>query len=319
MSGSSAATGPAYARFAGLLADGPVALDGGLASELEARGHDLRDALWSARLLADAPGAVRDVHLDYLRAGARVLVSASYQASRSGFAARGIASAEADALLVRSVELAREARALAVAEGVPGADGVLVAASVGPYGATLHDGSEYRGRYGVPAGRLADFHAERLAALARAGPDLFAVETVPDVEEAAVLVEALAAHPGVPAWLAYSCRDAATTSAGQPYAEAVRVAAAGSTVVAVGVNCTAARHVGGLLAVARRETGLPLVAYPNAGGAWEPATGRWRDQATALLPEDVVRGWVDEGARLVGGCCGLGPAAVRGIAATLAA
>jgi S-methylmethionine-dependent homocysteine/selenocysteine methylase len=302
--------------LAELLSLGPQAIDGGLAGELEARGHDLRDPLWSAKVLADDPDAVIAVHLDYFRAGARVAISASYQASRSGFAARGLGPDEADRLLRLSVSLAAQARDEALAEGVPGP--LLVAASVGPFGATRADGSEYRGRYGVPRGELASFHAERLAVLAAAGPDLFAVETIPDADEAEVLVDALAAYPNIPAWLTFSCADDATTAAGQPFAESVAVAASGPTVVAVGVNCTAPQHVEGLLRLARTSTDLPLVAYPNAGGTWDPNNGRWHDNASATLPAGLVRRWADEGALLVGGCCGLGPDAIRGIATALA-
>ncbi len=228
-----------------LLGAGPAALDGGLATELQARGHDLSGELWSARLLRDEPAAVRDVHAAYFAAGATVGTSASYQASRSGFERQGSTHAEADRLLALSVTLVREARDVATEAGRVGP--MLVAASVGPYGATLHDGSEYRGRYGVPHERLVAFHRERLDVLVAAGPDLLAVETVPDLDEAAAIVEALRDYD-VPAWLSFSCADDATTCAGQPIEAAAALVAAAPTVEAVGINCTRPEHVGGLVA-----------------------------------------------------------------------
>lgn len=301
-------------RLDEVLASGPRAVDGGLATELEARGHDLTGTLWSARVLAEDPAAVRDVHAAYFRAGAVVGISASYQASRSGFERNGRTAAQADASLRRSVELVREAAEVVRAEGV--ATPMLVAASVGPYGATLHDGSEYRGRYGLSRAELVAFHRERLDVLAAAGPDLLAIETIPDVAEAEALLEVLADHPDLPAWLSYSCADGATTCAGQPYAEAVAVAVSAPTVRAVGVNCTKPEHVSGLLAAgAAARAGRPYVVYPNAGRTWDGAASEWNGDGSDRLPAAAVREWVALGATLVGGCCGLGPAAVADIAA----
>src|SRR5437899_2278366 len=181
--------------FVELLDSGPHVIDGGLATELEARGQDLTGTLWSARLLRDEPSAIRAVHATYFRCGATVGISASYQASRSGFVRAGLDASEADRLLAQSVALVRHARDDVAGEGMFGP--MLVAASVGPYGATLHDGSEYRGRYGVPAADLRAFHRERLDVLAAAGPDLFAVETIPDLDEAVEVVAVLADHPDI--------------------------------------------------------------------------------------------------------------------------
>jgi homocysteine S-methyltransferase len=299
-----------------LIAAGPVALDGGLASELEARGHDLSGRLWSARLLVDDPGAIRGVHEAYYAAGARVATTASYQVSRLAMAAAGLDADAADDALRLSVELAQQARAAR-----QGDDDValLVAASVGPYGAALADGSEYRGGYGRTHDELVAFHAERLAVLAAAGPDVFAVETIPDAFEAAAVVEALAAFPEVPAWVSYSCRDDRTTCGGDDFAEAVRVAGSAPSVVAVGVNCTAPEHVAGLLARARDATDLPLVAYPNAGRTWDATARAWAGEGADVLPDEQVRAWADAGAWLIGGCCGLGPRAIARIASVASA
>jgi homocysteine S-methyltransferase len=273
----------------------PVLLDGGLATELEARGHDLSDARWSARLLEDDPEAIVAVHRAYLAAGARVLITASYQATEP-------------ALLRRSVELARAA----------GPDAV-VAASVGPYGAILAGGQEYTGDYG--AASVADveaFHERRLRVLLEAGPDCVACETIPRADEAAALARVLDRLDAPPAWISFACRDGARTAHGEPIEEAVAAATASPRVVAVGVNCTAPEHVGALLERMRAATALPLVAYPNSGRAWDAEARRWSEPGAGELPGAAVRAWVGAGARLVGGCCGVGPDAIRALGRTLA-
>ena len=297
--------------FPELLAHGHAAIDGGLASELEARGHDLTGMLWSARLLRDDPSAIRDVHTTYFLAGATVGISASYQASRTGFERLGLDPAEADQLLALSVSLVREARAVAAGQGAH--HPMLVAASVGPYGATLHDGSEYRGRYGVAHEDLVAFHRERLDVLVHARPDLLAVETIPDVDEALALVEVLAEHM-TPAWMSFSCVDDATTCAGQPIEDASEVVA-GAGLAAIGINCTKPEHVLGLVRRIRASTpGLPIVVYPNAGRVWDGDNSVWLGEGADLLPRAAVESWFDAGVSLVGGCCGLGPAAVSDVA-----
>jgi homocysteine S-methyltransferase len=300
-----------------LLRSGAAALDGGLASELEARGHDLSGTLWSARLLRDDPDAIRDVHAAYFACGATVGISASYQASRGGFERHGSTAAEADRLLALSVDLVRAGRELARAGGA--AQPMLVAASVGPYGATLHDGSEYRGRYGVAHADLVAFHRERLDVLVAAAPDLLAIETVPDIDEAAAIVDALS-ECDVPAWLSFSCADDATTCAGQPIEDAAILVDEAPTLEALGINCTKPEHVGGLVARVRAvRPDLPIVVYPNAGRVWDGVASVWLGDGTDVLPAPAVASWFDAGVSLVGGCCGLGPAAITSVASLAAA
>jgi homocysteine S-methyltransferase len=274
-------------------------LDGGLSTALEARGADLGGPLWTARLLAAEPERIAEAHREFYLAGARVATTASYQVSVEGLIAAGHEVGTARALVQRSVGIAREVRD-ELADSRPGR---LVAASVGPYGAYLADGSEYRGRYGVPASRLRDFHAPRLELLAAARPDLLAVETIPDTDEAEVLVPLLD-ELGVPAWFSYSV-SGGTTNAGQPLAEAYAVVAGTRSVVAAGVNCSDQVDVLGAVRTAVAATGLPAVAYPNRGGSWDAAAKRW--SYGDALDLDLVDAWVDAGARYVGGCCGTGP------------
>jgi homocysteine S-methyltransferase len=273
--------------------------DGGLATELEARGHDLSDPLWSARLLADDPQQIVAVHAAYFRAGATIATTASYQASFAGFAARGIARDGAIALLCRSVELAKTAGDAA------GADNPCVAASVGPYGAALADGSEYRGRYGLSVAALTRWHRPRLEVLADAGADVLALETVPDVDEAEALVN-LVRSVGVPAWLSYTI-DGTRTRAGQPLADAFAVAAGVDEIVAVGVNCCAPDDV--LAAIEIADIGKPIIVYPNSGERWDGS--HWTGPPR-FAPESAVE-WVAAGARIVGGCCRVGPADIAAV------
>ncbi len=283
--------------------DTVLVADGGLATELEARGADLADPLWSARLLLDAPDAIAAVHAAFFTAGAQIATTASYQASFEGLAARGVDQRGALALLRRSVELARAAGGAA--------SGHWVAASIGPYGAARADGSEYVGRYGLSVAELAAWHRPRLEVLAGAGADVLALETVPDIDEAEALV-GLVREAQVPAWLSYTI-DGTATRAGQPLTDAFAVAAGVPQIVAVGVNCCAPADVLPAIEIARRVTGKPVIAYPNSGERW--GAGGWAGPAR-FSPELVPR-WVAAGARIVGGCCRVRPADIAAMTALL--
>lgn len=288
-------------ELAGLLQSGPVVIDGGLSTQLEAMGCRISDPLWTARVLVEDPEIVVAAHRAFIAAGARIVISASYQVSRAGFREVGLTDADADRALRASIAAARSA------------GGALVAASVGPYGAITHDGAEYRGRYGLSVDELASFHAERLAVLVDAGPDLLAVETIPDADEAAALLQALDAHPSIPAWVSFTAADGRRLWAGQAIEDAVRLVAGHPSVAAVGVNCTAPEHIDELIARIAQASDLPIVVYPNAGGAWDAASGTW-DRAGGPGLDARVGDWVQSGARIIGGCCGTDAGAVRGIA-----
>ncbi len=303
--------------LADALAAGPVVLDGGLSTELEARGHDVSSALWSARLLRDDPEAVVAAHAAFAAAGAQVATTASYQATVEGFGATGVDRDEALALVAHSVGLARR--------GAP--DG-WVAGSVGPYGAALADGSEYTGAYtdpswtgraggGLTVAELRTFHRPRMETLAGAGADVLACETVPAAAEAeALLAEADAL--GVPVWLSLTTvvddDGVARTRRGEPAADVFALARGVDAVVAVGVNCTDPAGVGPALAAAA-TAGIPLVAYPNSGEGWDAAARRWT--GSGGIDADAVPGWVAAGARLVGGCCRVGPAGIAALASMI--
>ncbi|MFL1429692.1 MULTISPECIES: homocysteine S-methyltransferase [unclassified Nocardiopsis] len=287
----------------------PVVLDGGLATLLEEYGYDLSGGLWSARLLAEDPGAVRRVHRAYFEAGAEVATAAGYQASVPALVARGWSRSEALGLVRRSVELARAERD-AFGSG-------LVAAGVGPYGAALADGSEYTGAYGLDEDGLYAWHRERWRVLAGSGADLVACETVPSAAEARALARLAGETPGVRAWLSLSCRDGERLGDGTPVREllaepVVVEAAAAGALVAVGVNCTAPRFVPELVrAVA--AAGFPAVAYPNSGEAWDARARRWTGVSEPEEFGAAAVEWHRAGAVLVGGCCRTGPEHVRSV------
>ena len=288
---------------------GFLIVDGGLATELEARGYDLSDALWSARLLRDDPEAIRQVHADYLRAGADVVISASYQATAPGFVAWGVSEEEAEGLIRRSVALAREARDAFWAEEANrrGRLRPLVAASVGPYGAYLADGSEYTGNYDLDEEGLLAFHRRRWHLLAESGPDLMACETIPSAVEARALGRLLPETPEMAAWVSFSCRDGRHLSDGSRFVESVRRVDALEQAVAVGVNCTAPRYIPELAAAARMVTEKPVIVYPNSGETYDVEEKVWRGESAPADFAEACRFWRAAGAALVGGCCRTGP------------
>jgi homocysteine S-methyltransferase len=290
--------------FLDALEVGPAVLDGGLATQLESQGHGLDSALWSARLLHDEPDAIVQAHVAYFAAGAQVATTASYQASLDGFAQAGIRQADAKQLIRRSVRLAEQARA-----SFSDDQDRWIAGSVGPYGAALADGSEYRGDYGLSVAELRAWHRPRIALLVEAGVDILALETIPCMAE----VEALMAEidgSRQPCWLSITCaRD--RTRAGEPAAEAFALAREVDEIIAVGVNCIDPADVYLLVRNVSESTGKPVVVYPNSGERWNAATRAWIGPAT-FHAEDVEE-WISAGARLVGGCCRVGPAEIRRI------
>ncbi|MEV5504001.1 homocysteine S-methyltransferase [Nonomuraea fuscirosea] len=284
-----------------------LVLDGGLATQLERLGADLRDELWSARLLLEEPELIRRVHADYFAAGADVATTASYQASLPGFARRGLDAAEAARLLRLSVELAGQAR--------DEAGRGLVAGSVGPYGAYLANGAEYTGDYDLDEDGLYAWHLPRWEILAAAGADLLACETIPSYPEARALDRLLRSAPEVKAWVSFSCRDGERLNDGTPIRRAAALFMGNPQVVAVGANCTAPRHLPGLISCL--SGGLPVVVYPNSGETWDAAGRRWLGLADPVEFGVAAVEWQRAGASLIGGCCRTTPEYIAQIRARL--
>ena len=285
----------------------PLAVDGGMSTELEQQGCRLEGSLWTAQALLDDPALIESAHKAYVDAGAGVVITASYQISREGFVEAGLTAADADRALRASIEVARTA--------VAGTD-TLVAASVGPFGAILHDGSEYKGNYGKSLEELRAFHAERLEVLISASPDLLAIETIPDALEAQALVAALAEFPDAIAWMSFSIGPDGKLWAGQSLAEAARIASSSPAIAATGVNCVDPALVSGAIAEIRTVTDLPIVIYANGGGTWNAETGIWENAAAEALVAYSAQ-WIQQGATLIGGCCGTHAGDIRQLAAAL--
>ena len=292
-----------------------MVLDGALATELERRGADLNDPLWSAKTLIERPDLIHDVHLDYFRAGADVATTATYQTTFEAFARRGVDRKGAAQLMRDAVALAVAARDefWAVEGNRAGRLRPLVAASVGPYGAMLADGSEYRGRYGLDDAALADFHRARLHVLADAGADLLACETLPCLREALLLARMLREIPAACAWISFSCNDGEHNCEGEEIAECAAQLHTHEQIVAVGVNCTPPQYMTSLLRQMRSKTAKPLVAYPNSGERYDASSKQWLGSSGAMRFGEQARLWYAQGARLIGGCCRTGPEDIRSV------
>lgn len=282
----------------------PLIIDGGLATQLEAQGCDISNPLWSASLLLEQPREIIAASRAFLDAGAECIATASYQASYEGFSQQGLSAEKARELMLLSVELALDAR---------GQSRALIAASIGPYGAMLHDGSEYRGDYDVAMETLRAFHAGRLRLFDESEADILACETIPSIGEARVLAELLAGCD-TPAWVSFSCPDAQHISDGTPVEEAAAVFRDHPTVLAAGLNCTPPQYATEL--VRRFRASLPgkaVIAYPNSGETWDAASGAWSGTASPLDFAAAADDWVAAGASIVGGCCRTGPGHIAAI------
>ncbi|XAR61178.1 Homocysteine S-methyltransferase [Bertholletia excelsa] len=313
---------------------GVAIVDGGFATELERHGADLNDPLWSARCLLTSPDLVRRVHLDYLEAGADIIITASYQATIQGFEAKGFSQEESEALLKKSVEIACEARDIYYQKcceisGKGASDGrviknrpILVAASVGSYGAYLADGSEYSGDYGdaVNLEFLKNFHRRRIQVLAGSGADLIAFETVPNKLEAQAYAELLEEEDiRVPAWFSFNSKDGVHVVSGDSLPECAAIAEACKKVVAVGINCTPPRFIHDLILSVKKVTTKPIVVYPNSGESYDADQKEWVQHSGVSEKDFVsyVNTWRELGASLVGGCCRTTPNIIRAIVRTL--
>ncbi|GAB2282344.1 sulfide-quinone oxidoreductase [Dionaea muscipula] len=310
---------------------GVAVVDGGLATELERHGADLNDPLWSAKCLVSSPHFIRQVHLDYLEAGADIIITASYQATIQGFKAKGLSQEESEALLKKSVEIACEAREVYYAKCSKVSQNgttdntkilihrpILVAASVGSYGAYLADGSEYSGNYGdaMTLDFLKDFHRRRVQVLAKSGADLIAFETTPNKVEAQAYAELLDDEDiKIPAWLTFNSKDGINVVSGDSLLECASVAEKCKKVIAVGINCTPPRFIHGLVSSVKKVTTKPIIIYPNSGEKYDPDLKDWVEN-TGVSDEDFVsyvNKWHDAGASLIGGCCRTTPNTIRAI------
>jgi homocysteine S-methyltransferase len=293
-----------------------LVIDGALATELERRGCDLKDALWSAKVLLERPEIIKQVHLDYFKAGADCAITASYQATIEGFAKRGLNEQESFALIKKSVKLATEARDKFWTDesNRVGRSKPFVAASVGPYGAFLADGSEYRGNYGLSEKELMDFHRPRMRALIEAGADMLACETIPSLIEAQAIAKLLREFPNVTAWVSFTARDEKHISEGQVFADCVKQLEDHSQIAAIGINCTSPKYISSLIREAKKRTEKPILVYPNSGEIYDAAKNEWNGDPVFHSFGEQAQEWYDAGAHLIGGCCRTTPEDIRVIA-----
>ncbi len=297
-----------------LLQTHPLAIvDGALATELERRGCDLNDALWSAKVLMEQPELIRQVHLDYYNAGADIAITASYQATVEGFANRGLGREQALDLMKKSVHIAQSARDEFWSDennrmnrGRP-----LVAGSVGPYGAFLADGSEYRGNYQLTENELMEFHRPRVEALIASGADLLACETIPCLTEARALVKLLGEFPNTYAWFTFSAKDGLHICNGEEIADCAAWLNQFEQVAAVGINCTSPLYIPSLIREIKKNTDKPIIVYPNSGEVYDPATNTWHGETSCDAFGQQSKIWYENGARLIGGCCRTTPDHIR--------
>jgi homocysteine S-methyltransferase len=293
-----------------------LVIDGALATELERRGCDLKDDLWSARILLEQPEIIKQLHLDYFKAGADCAITASYQATIEGFARRGLNKGESIALIQKSVKLATQARDQFWSDPAnrTGRSKPFIAASVGPYGAFLADGSEYRGDYGLGEKELIDFHRPRMKALIEAGAEILACETIPCLIEAQAITKLLEEFPDSTAWLSFSARDGRHISEGQVFADCVEQLEDHPQIAAIGVNCTSPNHIPSLIREAAQVTEKPILVYPNSGESYNAEKNDWNGDPVVDSFGEQAREWYEAGARLIGGCCRTTPEDIRVIA-----
>ncbi|MCK5674213.1 MAG: homocysteine S-methyltransferase [Spirochaetales bacterium] len=290
-------------------------LDGAFATELEHRGCDLNDPLWSAKVLMENPEIIGKVHTDYYNAGADCVITASYQATYEGFEKRGLSGKEAEELIQLSVRIAAEARDSFWAEtrNRKGRPKPLVAASVGPYGAFLADGSEYRGNYGLTVDELMNFHRKRLKTLIEAGPDILACETIPCLDEAKALTFLLEENPGVYTWISFSAKDGRHINSGEEISACAEWLNNHKQVAAVGINCTAPKYMESLVSEIKKSTDKPVILYPNSGEEYLPDSKTWNGASIVESYSESAQGWYKSGASIIGGCCRTKPSDIKEI------
>ena len=289
-------------------------LDGGLATELEASGCDISGPLWSGHVLRDRPEQIEATHLAYMEAGADCISTASYQISREGFRLAGLPPEEAADALRLSVHLAERAcTRFHSKQRRP----IWIAASLGPYGAVLHNGAEYTGIYNLDHAQLIAFHQRRIQALTSTSADFLLFETIPSLDEALAILEALAGVPDVAAAISFSCRDEEHTAHGEKIVACAQQLERSEQIIAIGVNCLAPRLVLPIIKSLRQETSKKIAIYPNSGERWLGEERRWDgDRSTGATPADwqkLASQWRNAGADWIGGCCRTGPEHIRAI------
>lgn len=291
-------------------------IDGAFGTELERKGYDINDSLWSAKFLMEKPEAIGEVHKDYLEAGSDCITTASYQATFEGFMKRGMSEQEAKELIQSSIKIAQNVRDIFWndVKNHTKRQKPLVAASVGPYGAYLADGSEFRGNYGLSVEALMDFHQKRLATLIEAKPDLLACETIPCLIEAQALCKLLEAFPTMYAWVSFSAKDGVHINSGESMRECAQFLDTQKQIIAIGINCTAPHYIESLIGEIKAVSSKPIIVYPNGGATYNALTKTWDGLSKSTSYGKMTYVWHKKGASIIGGCCQTTPFDIAQIA-----
>ena len=290
----------------------PLILDGGLSNVLEELGCDLNHELWSAKLLIDQPELIIKAHLAYLRSGAQCIITSSYQATIKGFERIGLNRSDAIKLLIRSVELALEAKNIFLKESRNN-ETIYVAASIGPYGAFLADGSEYRGNYLISDNELMEFHAEKINILESTDVDFLAFETIPSLQEIQILSEIIP-QAKKPCWVSFSCKDEFHLNDGSKIIEAAKLLADNPKIFAIGVNCTSPKYISAIIDSLKQSVPeKKILVYPNSGEVYHVQSKSWLGVSDPFSFEKMAQEWREKGADIIGGCCRIGPEHIKRI------
>ncbi len=292
--------------------------DGAAGTHLESFNCDLNHKLWTAKILKEQPNLIKQVHLDYFEAGADCGMSVSYQATIKGLMENGSSEEEACEIIKSSITILNEARdewyeksGKALGRPYP-----LISGAVGPYGAYLANGAEYRGDYEIDKEFLINFHKKRMTILWEAGADLLAIETIPNIQEAIILAE-IAEEIGAKCWLTFSCKNYTDISDGTPIKDAVKMIEKFSSIVSVGVNCTAPKYISNLIDEIKKSSDKYITIYANSGEKYDPITKTWDGSKDGKRYVDYAVEWKEKGATLIGGCCGTTPKEIKEIKNTL--
>ena len=281
-------------------------LDGGLSHILESQGCDLNHKLWTASIITDNPEAIVKAHLEYINAGADIITTASYQASIPGLESVGYTKSEAKEIILETARLAERATELSLSLSKP-----LIAASIGPYGAFLADGSEYTGGYGTSDQALLEFHKERIEILEGSTADYLACETIPCIQEAQILSEILA-QSKKPSWVSFSFKDDKHINDGSKLSECVEIFQNHPKVFAIGVNCTNPGFVSKII-MSIRSSGWKgkIIAYPNSGEIYNAESKSWASSERQQEFLGLAKEWIEIGVDILGGCCRIGPSEIK--------
>lgn len=298
--------------FTKFLTNNPVVLDGAMSTPLEKLGADTNNDLWTAKALIDNEELVYEVHKMYFEAGADLIITDTYQANVQAFEKVGYSEKEARNLIKKAVKIAQKAR-----DDYENRTGKhnYIAGTIGPYGAYLANGSEYRGDYELSTKEYQQFHLPRIEELATTGVDILAIETQPKLDEVLAILELLKEkYPQQKVYVSYTLSDDDTISDGTPLPRAIHALEDYSQVIAVGINCVKLELVEPALKNMKEITDKHLIVYPNSSAVYDPKSKTWSQPKTSATFEELIPNWYEAGARIIGGCCTTGPKEIKAVA-----